>query len=318
MTHADTSTESAKSPGAAPELGLAGLLFAAAFTLALFVHPPIYEFQGRRPGADDVLARVLGDGRRLFANHCYLKADAYYHSGYYPTIFDDQQGHQTAHMAADAGVVQEQNTGEEGQFLGAVTDWIDGHSRKHFPSSHSHLDEDAPGGKGAGVEREILPWLELSANLDPQWVENYTVGAFWLRKLGKQAEAERFVRLGLESNPGNVELLFELGRCRFDAADLERARNIWEQGWVRWRAREEGRPAAEQNRFTATQLLLHLALVESRLGRREKCVEWLTRALPIAASPDQIKKRIEEVRGGLPFEPIQSPALESSGKDAHH
>ena len=255
---------------------------------------------------------------RLFANHFYVKADAYYHSGYYPTIFDNQQGHQTAHMAADAGVTEEKNTGEEGQFLGAATDWVDAHSRKHFPSTHSHLDEDAPGANSEGAEREILPWLEFSAKLDPNLVENYTVGAFWLRKLGKSSEAERFVRSGLEANPGNAELLFELGRCRFDAADLERARNIWEQGWLKWKAREEGKPAAEQNRFTATQLILNLALVESRLGHPDVCIQWLTTALPVVVSPEQIQKRIDEVRRGLPFELIKAAADESSAKDEHH
>ena len=299
-----------------PEWSVAALLFVSAFCLGFFVHPPLYELQGRRPGADDIMTRLLGDGRRLFANHFYVKADAYYHSGFYPTIFDDQQGHQTAHMAADAGVVEEKNMGEEGQFLGAVTDWIDEHSRKHFPSVHTHLDEDAPGEQGSGAEREILPWLEISAKMDPNWVENYTVGAFWLRKLGKQPEAERFVRQGLEANPGNAELLFELGRCRFDAADLERARNIWSHGWNRWRAREEGKPAAEQNRFTASQILLNLALLESRLGRRDECIQWLTQALPLAASPDQIQKRIDEVRSGLPLGPTKAPTEEKSEKIA--
>jgi len=41
-------------------------------------------------------------------------------------------------------------------------------------------------------EREILPWLRLSAELDPQRVETYTVAAYWLRNMGKIAEAEQF------------------------------------------------------------------------------------------------------------------------------
>jgi len=31
---------------------------------------------------------LLGDGRRLFANHFFIMADVYFHSGYYPSVFD--------------------------------------------------------------------------------------------------------------------------------------------------------------------------------------------------------------------------------------
>ena len=34
------------------------------------------------------LAVLLGDGRRLFANHFLAKADAYFHRGRYPSIFE--------------------------------------------------------------------------------------------------------------------------------------------------------------------------------------------------------------------------------------
>ena len=56
-------------------------------------------------------------------------------------------------------------------------------------TEHTHLE--------GGNEREILPWLRLSAELDPQRVETYTVAAYWLRAVGKMVEAEHFLREGL-------------------------------------------------------------------------------------------------------------------------
>ena len=53
-----------------------------------------------RPGAGSRRHRtifstwLLGDSRRMFANSFYVKADEYYHSGYYPTIFDDNDAFQ--------------------------------------------------------------------------------------------------------------------------------------------------------------------------------------------------------------------------------
>ena len=46
--------------------------------------------------------------------------------------------------------------------------------RKFRVTEHKHLSGDS-------TERELLPWLKISAELDPQRVETYTVAAYWLR-----------------------------------------------------------------------------------------------------------------------------------------
>ena len=62
-------------------------------------------------------------------------------------------------------------------FLGPPRDWIERFGRHFIITEHTHL-------QGA-KEREILPWLRISAELDPQKIETYTVAAYWLRDLGK-------------------------------------------------------------------------------------------------------------------------------------
>src|ERR1700722_20376384 len=49
----------------------------------------------------DLFKVAIGDSGKMFANSFYVKADEYYHSGYYPTIFDDNTAFKTAHMAED-------------------------------------------------------------------------------------------------------------------------------------------------------------------------------------------------------------------------
>ena len=63
------------------------LLLAGAFSLATTLQPRALKWS-KRAQADSVLKVLLGDGRRLFANHFFVKADKYFHSGYYPSIFD--------------------------------------------------------------------------------------------------------------------------------------------------------------------------------------------------------------------------------------
>jgi hypothetical protein len=63
------------------------LLLAVVFSLSTYLEPRMGRWITR--GQDQsMLAIVMGDGRRMFANHFYSKADAYFHSGFYPSIFD--------------------------------------------------------------------------------------------------------------------------------------------------------------------------------------------------------------------------------------
>ena len=58
------------------------------WTLATCLLPWFNQWSGNGWQSKDVLATALGESRRLFANHFYVKADEYFHSGYYPSIFD--------------------------------------------------------------------------------------------------------------------------------------------------------------------------------------------------------------------------------------
>src|SRR5438093_6007104 len=68
------------------------LLAAVVFSLSTVLEPWFQGWQGNRANSANVLQVALGDSRRLFARHVYLKADAYFHNGYYPTIYDNQEG----------------------------------------------------------------------------------------------------------------------------------------------------------------------------------------------------------------------------------
>ena len=93
-----------------------------------------------------------------------------------------------------------------------------------------HRGEGGPAGDLSGSDnvREILPWLQLAADMDPQMVQTYTVAAYWLRtSIHNPKEAEAFLRDGLRNNPDDCEILFELGRLyNEDYHDTNRARNV--------------------------------------------------------------------------------------------
>src|SRR5437588_5679833 len=127
-------------------------------------------------------------------------------------------------MTAREGSTEVEEHERKMNFLGAPRDWIERFGRHFLITEHTHLE--------GGKEREILPWLKLSAELDPQRIDTYTVAAYWLTRLNKPDDAEKFLREGLRNNPNSYELLFELGRLDYDTYhNAARARNVWQAAW---------------------------------------------------------------------------------------
>ena len=305
-----------------------GLLMVVAFSLASTVEPWFQGWAGSRTKSDNVLQVALGDSRRLFAKHFFVKADAYFHNGYYPTIYDSKEGFEKAHIQSDmnAGAEDEE---EGGNFLGKPRDWIDGFGRNFYPSRHTHLvdsesgsgpgrsshadgdkhdDHGAPAAKRAGLEREILPWLRLSAEMDPERVETYVVAAFWLRtKLGKVDEAEQFLRDGLRANPGSHEILFELGRIYYESRkDVARARNMLELSFKNWRETELKK--AEPDLLLGAQVLNLLALLEREEKNYPRALQHYLALREFTPNKAAIQEWIDYLQTNGPASSVTAPA----------
>lgn len=182
-------------------------------------------------------------------------------------------------------------------------DWIEAFNRHFSPSIHTELTDETSA-KGIHMEGEILPWLWLSAELDPQRVETYTVASYWLSEhIGKAAEAERFLRQGLRENPNSYEIMFELGRL-YDKHlhDAARARNLWELGLRKWRQQEETK--AKPDYFLFEKFTAHLARLEEREGNLAAAVNYLEMLRPHSPEPKEIQRQIEELRAKLRHDPV--------------
>jgi tetratricopeptide (TPR) repeat protein len=315
---------------------IAGLLLVLGLGLVTWLEPWYQSWSGSRTGSANLLSVALGDSRRLFAKHFYVKADAYFHSGYYPSIFDERPNEAKLHMAANAG---SGNHHEDLPARGKPNDWIDRFGRHFHPSVHSHLGEakcnhphhahghvhgpdckhddyghvhgpeckHEAGGHAdhdaavavAREQRELLPWLKLAATLDPDRPETYVTAAYWMRShLGKTAEAEQFIREGLQHIPGEPELLFELGRIyRENHKDINCARRIWEAALVQFR-KTRGTEATEDILLYA-QILVHLIKLEEEATNYAKGIEYLKDLLVISPNKTSIQKWIDNLSAKL-------------------
>jgi tetratricopeptide (TPR) repeat protein len=282
-----------------PSLVMA-LLLAVCFALATFLVPHTAQWSGKSDGSP--LKVALGDARKLFADHFYNKADAYFHSGFYPTMFEQAQrttaaNHMAEHHDHEGSAKEEEEEAKAADFMGKPRDWIDRFGRHFYPSTHSHLDKQ-------GEAKEILPWLRISAELDPQRIETYTVGAYYLRSNMKEPhEAETFLREGLRENPNSYEILFELGKIYAeDWHETNHARNLWEIALNRWQGQEaQGKnPDAVKK---GDEIVANLAHVEEEEGNLKKALSYLELEVTLSPAPEGVRKRIEELKakvGGGP------------------
>lgn len=264
------------------------LLGVVCFSLAALLQPRTVRWR-ERTGSESVLALLLGDGRRMFANHFFVKADVYFHSGYYPTIFDQAQAPKDSrHMTAKEGSDEAEEHERKMAFFGRPKDCIERFGRHFLITQHTHL--------AGAQEREILPWLKISAELDPQRIDTYTVASFWLRKeLGKPKEAEKFLREGLRNNPNSYELLLELGLLYWeDLKEPERAKDIWQLALRRWHEQQD--KAKDPDLGSFEQIVVHLARAEEQAGNYSAAATYLEQAVKVSPSKDVLEKQIAELR----------------------
>jgi tetratricopeptide (TPR) repeat protein len=283
------------------------LLIVLAFGLGARVQPQMVRSGGGHD-SDNVFKVLFGEGRRMFANHFAVKADVYLHSGFYPSIFDQaaKVEEAEAHGEAEPQVPSSEHNHDHGgeaheggatnveghecdtSFMGAPLDWFEALGRNFMVTAHTHLE--------GGNAREILPWLELSADLDPQRIETYTVTAYWLsERLGRVAEAELFLRRGLRANPKSYEILFELGKLYYShLKEPERARNVWLLGLRRWDEVEAGKE--KPDRLGRERFLVYLSQLDIDQGNYLEAIRRLQEAKLHSPSPDALEERIQEIR----------------------
>ena len=289
------------------------LLGVLGFGMGTWLQPRLPRAAGGRD-SDNVFKILLGEGRRMFANHFAVKADVYMHSGFYPSIFDqaaapkegEEPGHEEAHDHAAEATNQpghvhteecEHNHAEDAttsgghkcdtSFMGEPRDWIEKLGRHFMVTEHKHLE--------GGREREILPWLKLSAQLDPQRIETYTVTGYWLsERLNKPKEAEEFLREGLRANPQSHEILFDLGRIyKYHFKQPDRARSVWLLALRRWDEVEGVKEKPDKN--SRNSILGQLAELELEQGNPLEAIRYFEEAKKYSPTPAALDERIGEI-----------------------
>jgi tetratricopeptide (TPR) repeat protein len=293
------------------ELLVVLLCLTLAFGLAARVGPQVEARLAANGVTDDnPVARWLGDSRQMFANSFFVKADAYYHSGYYPTIYDDNTPFKTPHIGEDSSTMKSKNSGDETTIFGHPNNWVERFELNFFPSYHTHLDEGGVDGNGAEEVKEIMPWLKISAELDEHRIDTYLVTAYWLRRrMHKVDEAEQFLRDGLRANPGNPAILYELGQLYFeDRHNPDRARNLYLAALASWQLANPGKIEKDQDpSFIYEHITSALAKLELQEHNIPQAIGYFKLLMQVSPTPDAVQKWIDELKPTTTQTPIAKP-----------
>jgi tetratricopeptide (TPR) repeat protein len=278
------------------------LLLAGCFTLAVVLDAPMRKLRPQTEGSGSVVGALMGESRQMFGYQLFVEADVYFHSGFYPSIFDVKETNMDVNEreAADAQKAAPANgrrpKTEEGEgFLGAPRDWVEGFGRHFIPTQHTHL--------AGGKVREILPWLRLSADMDPHRIQTYLTASYWLRgELGEPDQAEQFLREGLRANPGSYEILIELGYVFDENKQNPRvARNVFAEALQEWKKQDA---AGQKPPLKACiEILDGLVRTDGELNDLQQMLADLESLKAISPSPDEIEKTIQETRAKLAAPP---------------
>jgi tetratricopeptide (TPR) repeat protein len=172
--------------------------------------------------------------------------------------------------------------------MGQPRDPLEGFIRNFRITQHTHLEN--------GEEREVLPWLRLAIELDPQAVVTYEVTSYWLRRTLKRVEDARdILREGIRNNPKSFELLFAMGQI-YEQEDKNdgKARNIWLAAKKFWEAQPvEAREAklGDYGKITA-----NLARLESDAGNLKLAIQYFELTKLTSPNPEAIQKQIDELK----------------------
>ncbi len=273
-------------------------MLAVCFTLATSIAPRASAWSSHAK-SNNVFGMLFGDGRRMFANEFFTMADVYFHSGYYPSIFDLRQEGTKEIVAESHGHTDSPDDELKEDFLGKPKDWIDRFGRNFRITEHTHLEHSH--------EREILPWLRLAADMDPQMIQTYTVGAYFMcQHLDEPKEAEAFLREGLRNNPGNYQILFGLGRIYFGSYhDTDRARNVWQLALNCFM--KQTPELQKENKIGFDEITVNLANLERDAGNYAAAINWFQAAQKVSPAPGALQLQIDELKAKMAA-PSNAPA----------
>ncbi|MFC1498010.1 tetratricopeptide repeat protein [Verrucomicrobiota bacterium] len=241
-----------------PWLGIA-VMWGAAFCIACrLTMTPVHTKNTNKQNT--VGGKVFGGSRLMLGKFFFLKADEYFHKGR-PYIKSQAFDNNIFHKI----------------------------SRKIKPAGHLHLERYNI--------KEIMPWLWLAIQSDPNNIEFYLVTTFWLAGDAKRPDiALEVLQEAQFNNPFNYEISLAKGQIFLKENKIKEAKLAFDEGIAFWPSQFD--PEGVYATYDKRTLLLYRAFICEAEGDNQNAIKALKEILKMFPEQTEWHDRIKTLEKG--------------------
>jgi tetratricopeptide (TPR) repeat protein len=180
---------------------------------------------------EDIIQRMFGGLRALVADWAFMKAEEYHHKGL--PFMKAMEYHSGESFTSEVMARGDHEDGEEGHHHGQGS----GAKKDLYSRLYSSVKITEDTHLKPAEEKEVLPWFFVEVAFNPHDIRGYTLGGYWLEKMGQKEEALKFLKEGEKKNPDSAMILgsigwiyFQDGKLQEAAEYLDKASRLWLEG----------------------------------------------------------------------------------------
>jgi tetratricopeptide (TPR) repeat protein len=185
---------------------------------------------------------------------------------------------------------------------------------KVSPEKHLHLE-------GSSGIKEIMPWLDLSIKSNPQNMDSYLVAAYWMANGAKRPDLALGILNKAQQNlPYSYRPQLEKGRLFLKSGNHKAAFNAFSACLAFWQ--KTANPDDRGDLLEKSRALLYRGLLYEESGQVDKAISDMEAMLDIIPAADEIRKRVHNLKNGLPVNPsahmLLTELTHKYDKQMHH
>jgi len=237
----------------------------------------------------DLIYRMFGNLRGLLADWAFMKGEEYYHGGLDISNVDVSECLRQE-MLNDRGIRTSHEDSECETFIPRGANdklYLKIYSEEKI-IRHTHLAYSA--------EKEVLPWFYMEVKFNPNDIQGYLVGSFWLKREGKIEEALKFLLEGEKNNPTSAQISAMIGEIYYKQNNIGQAIVYLEKSTQLWMEKKPPNLADDNYSFSDRGYAFDL-LAESYLknGMKGKAKETLMQLYNLDPERKILLERIKKI-----------------------
>lgn len=264
--------------------------------LLFFITPMIDNYQynfllQKGISEKDILYKILGETRKLLSYYANLKGDEYLHGGV--VARDRSKCEEMAHIAdhkesSDEHLHHHEHSHEESEKASAISNLniLPRIGEIIHISEHIHLHGEA--------EKELLPWFYYAVRLNPENIDAYVIGGYWIgHRVNRTEEAIKFLKEGLSHNPNSWQIYLQLGEIYFIN------KKNYRQALINFQKSYNLLSDENSDKYSRREVYTFMAGSYEKLGETDKALEFYKKIVTLFPESTALQEKIKSLSSGI-------------------